>query len=81
MMTFLVSKLGMVGSTSFVHYEMDKVIMSANFANVTSIHSVVALDKALDYVSSIRIKTWQYIALSDKSKLADVEQKIAASKS
>ena len=71
---------GMGGSVLISQYQMDKVFTAANYVTTNSVPSVVALDHILDDIASIRTSTWLYTASSDKSKLDQLDSKVATAK-
>jgi len=61
-------------------YQMNKVFEAANFSNVNTVPALVALDKSIDGVSTLRVTLWQSIAISDKAELAKLRAKMNKAK-
>ena len=57
--------------------EMGRVYDSANYGNVNSVPSIVALNKAIVAVDNVRTGLFKHILQSDPAKIAAVEQDIA----
>ncbi|MFZ4860546.1 MAG: MCP four helix bundle domain-containing protein, partial [Desulfuromonadaceae bacterium] len=76
----ILSITALVGSSLVGQYQMHKVFNAANYVTTNSVPSVVALDHILDEVASIRTSTWLYTSQTDKSKLDNLDNKIAIAK-
>jgi methyl-accepting chemotaxis protein len=57
--------------------QMKKVYDAANFSYVNVMPSVLVLDEAAGYISTMRTRAWQQIADDDKTRVAEIDQTIA----
>jgi len=65
--------VGLVSLAGLGIYQMAKVYAGANYANINTVPSLLALDEAFGSVSRLRVQIWQYIALKDPGTKAEME--------
>jgi methyl-accepting chemotaxis protein len=56
--------------------QMKKVYDAANYANENVMPSILLLDEATAYIATIRTRTWQQAADSDKERIADIAKEV-----
>ncbi|MBA5689991.1 methyl-accepting chemotaxis protein [Rugamonas apoptosis] len=64
--------VGMAGLAGLGIYQMAKVYDGANYANINTVPSLLALDEAFMAVAQLRVQVWQYMALKDASKRSEM---------
>ncbi|MET3131154.1 methyl-accepting chemotaxis protein [Oxalobacteraceae bacterium GrIS 1.11] len=64
-MTVVVGLLSLAGLGM---YQIDKVYTGANYANINTVPSLIALDDAFRSTAQMRVQVWQYLALKDPAK-------------
>jgi methyl-accepting chemotaxis protein len=57
--------------------QMKKVYDAANFSYVNVMPSILILDEAAGYIATMRTRTWQQIADSDKERVREIDQTVA----
>ncbi|MFZ6649410.1 methyl-accepting chemotaxis protein [Undibacterium sp. TJN25] len=65
--------LGLASLAGLGIYQMAQVYKGANYANVNTVPSLHALDKASGAVGRLRLLIWQYIALKDPAMKVEAE--------
>jgi len=65
--------VGLVSLAGLGIYQMAKVYAGANYANINTVPSLLALDDAFGSVARLRVQIWQYIALKDPAMKAETE--------
>src|SRR5471032_340149 len=65
--------VGLVSLAGLGIYQMAKVYAGANYANINTVPSLLALDDAFGSVARLRVQIWQYIALKDPGTKAEME--------
>ncbi len=73
----LVAIIGLTGLTGLSIYQLNHVYTAADYADINTVPSLLALDTAFDAYSHTRILLWQYVASKDASKLASLEENMA----
>jgi len=68
--------LGLFAVAGIGLYQTDNVFKAANYTNVNVVPSILGLDKGFSALALLRTQTWQYIALTDKDKMAEWEAKM-----
>ena len=68
--------VGLISLAVLCLFQMEKVYTSANYANINTVPSLLALDEAFKELALIRAQVWQQMALNDDVKKAEVVQKI-----
>lgn len=58
-------------------YQMAKVYAGANYANINTVPSLLALDDAFRAAAQLRVQVWQYMALKDAAKRSDMTTAMA----
>ncbi|MES2257710.1 MAG: methyl-accepting chemotaxis protein [Pseudomonadota bacterium] len=69
--------LGLFSVAGVGLYQTDKVFNATNYTNVNVVPSILDLDKGFSALALLRTQLWQYMAMSDKAKMADWESKMA----
>jgi len=70
----VVSLLGFFGVTT---YQMERVFTAANYAQINSVPSLLAIAEANTALTHYRVMIWQHIAAKDAAKHADIEKTMA----
>jgi methyl-accepting chemotaxis protein len=65
--------LGLVSLAGLGIYQMARVYNGANYANINTVPSLLALDEAFGSVARLRVQIWQYIALKDAAMKVEME--------
>ncbi|RFP08505.1 HAMP domain-containing protein [Duganella sp. BJB488] len=65
--------VGLVSLAGLGMYQMAKVYAGANYANINTVPSLLALDDAFGAAARLRVQIWQYIALKDPAAKAEME--------
>lgn len=65
--------LGLVSLAGLGIYQMAQVYNGANYANINTVPSLLALDEAFGSVARLRVQIWQYIALKDAAMKVEME--------
>ncbi|MDY7576758.1 methyl-accepting chemotaxis protein [Herbaspirillum sp. RTI4] len=69
--------IGFAGVAGMGIYQINQVYTAANYANVNTVPSLLALDEAFRPFAQIRALVWQHIASSDPAKHQQLESAIA----
>ncbi|HJW27167.1 MAG TPA: methyl-accepting chemotaxis protein [Rhodocyclaceae bacterium] len=72
--------LGTLVLAGTAYFQMGRVYDAANFANVNVVPSLQTLATANTALGNLRAQTWQHVALSDPAAMAEMDQKITASR-
>src|SRR5471030_161224 len=57
--------LGLVSLAGLSMYQMAQVYAGANYANINTVPSLLALDDAFSSAAQLRVQVWQYLSLRD----------------
>src|SRR5471030_1941066 len=57
--------LGLVSLAGLSMYQMAQVYAGANYANINTVTSLLALDDAFSSAAQLRVQVWQYLSLRD----------------
>src|SRR5450830_354171 len=68
--------VGLVSLAALCLIQMEKVYTSANYANINTVPSLLALDEAFKELALIRTQVWQLMDLNDDAKKVEVVKKI-----
>ena len=68
--------IGLFGVAGIGLYQTDNVFKTANYTNVNVVPSLLGLDRGFSALAVLRTQLWQYLVLADKSKLAELENKM-----
>ncbi|MBJ7312780.1 methyl-accepting chemotaxis protein [Rugamonas sp. CCM 8940] len=66
--------IGLAAMAGLGMYQMNVVYNGANFANINTVPSLLTLDEAFVAVAQLRTQVWQYMALSDPAKKAEMSK-------
>ncbi|MDY7576759.1 methyl-accepting chemotaxis protein [Herbaspirillum sp. RTI4] len=69
--------VGLAGLAGLGIYQLGQVYAAANYANINTVPSLLALDEAFQPFSQIRTAVWQHIAATDPGKRQTLENGIA----
>jgi methyl-accepting chemotaxis protein len=69
--------IGLAALAGLNMYQMNVVYTGANFANVNTVPSLLTLDQAFVAVAQLRTQVWQYMALSDPAKRAEMAKSMS----
>ena len=72
----LAALLGILALAGTSAYQTGRVYEATNFTNVNTVPSMVDLNAADSAVANLRAWTWEHIALTDASRMADVERRL-----
>ncbi|HZX33680.1 MAG TPA: methyl-accepting chemotaxis protein [Rhodocyclaceae bacterium] len=75
--TALIGVLVLAGNAQ---YQTGRVFDSANFSNINVIPSLQAIGVTSTAFGTMRAQVWQHVAVTDAATLADIDQRIAASR-
>src|SRR5471030_2495753 len=64
--------VGLVSLAGLGIYQMAQVYAGANYANINTVPSLLALDDAFRAAAQLRVQVWQYMALKDAPKRSDM---------
>jgi len=64
--------VGLVSLAGLGIYQMAQVYAGANYANINTVPSLLALDDAFRAAAQLRVQVWQYMALKDAAKRSDM---------
>ena len=77
MMLLIASAIfGMIGLSWVGQNRMDAVYEKTNYANINSVPSIVALDKAAVSLGRLRIRVYRHVLNTDATQLSAIESKI-----
>ncbi len=68
--------IGIAVLTSVSLVQMGKVFDAANFSTVNTVPAFQALDEANDALTTIRLRSWQMMAYTDKAKIEEANRDI-----
>ena len=74
------SLVGLVGLAGLGIYQMDTIFVSADFAGVNTVPSLIDLNDALNNALILRVRAWQYIATKEDERHAALKKQMAESK-
>ncbi|MGE5452092.1 MAG: methyl-accepting chemotaxis protein [Acidobacteriota bacterium] len=66
--------IGIAGLSAVAVVQMRKVFEAANFSTVNTVPGFEALDKANDALTTIRLRTWQMMAYTDKARIEEANR-------
>lgn len=69
--------LGVCVLVGFAEYQTAQVFESANYANINTVPSLIAIDEASEVLATLRVQAWQALAAPDRAQRATIEAKIA----
>jgi methyl-accepting chemotaxis protein len=72
--------LGILILAGLSYKEMGRVFESANYANINTVPSILALDNAMGPLASLRVQLWQYLAATDDGARGGIEKKMQESR-
>ncbi|SFM39739.1 methyl-accepting chemotaxis protein [Rugamonas rubra] len=70
--------IGLAALAGLGMYQMTVVYAGANYANVNTVPSLLLLDEAFAATAQLRTQAWQYMALSDPAKRAEMAKAMDA---
>ncbi|GAB2181952.1 methyl-accepting chemotaxis protein [Denitratisoma sp. agr-D3] len=76
----LCAALGVLSVAGLGIFQTNRVYDSANYANVNTVPSLVALDSAVKSLAVLRVELWKAMALTDLSKMGEIEQRAGAAR-
>jgi len=81
-MTLLIlsAVLGIVLLSGLGIYQTQRVYTAANYANVNTVPSLVALDEISSALAILRAQVWQQMTLTDAAHIASGEERMAATR-
>ena len=83
LMFFLVAfaTIGMLGEVILGQNRLAKVYEAANYGNINSVPSIIALDEAAVSFGRLRVRGYRHALNTDPAKMAEIEQKIKEAQS
>ncbi len=70
--------LGLAGLAGFGYTQIDRVFTAANYNTINTMPSILLLNDVGTELAWIRVRVWQHMAQTEKSKMDEIEQKIDA---
>jgi two-component system sensor histidine kinase/response regulator len=75
-LVILIAAVGIAGMAWISAHNMEKVYVAANYANVNTVPSILALDDALTGFYSLRIAVRDHVMNTDLAKMATIDRSI-----
>ncbi|SMF96496.1 methyl-accepting chemotaxis protein [Methylomagnum ishizawai] len=72
---------GLAGVAVLANYQIKQVFAAANFANASSVPSLVGVNEAVKYFGQVRVRMLRYVLNEDPAKTAKLEQELQESRS
>ncbi len=68
--------IGIAGLSGVAIIQMGKVFEAANFSTVNTVPAFESLDDTNDALTTVRVKTWQMLAFTDKNQIEEANRDI-----
>ncbi|BBL76663.1 HAMP domain-containing methyl-accepting chemotaxis protein [Methylomagnum ishizawai] len=73
--------LGLIGLAALSNYQIQQVFAAANYANVNSVPSLVAVNSIIKRFGVVRIRLFRHVLNEDRSKQERLDQELKSAKS
>jgi len=75
------SLLGLIGLAVLANHQIQQVFVAANYANVNSVPSLVAVNSAIKTFGQVRVRLFRHVLNEDRSKQDRLDQELKSAES